>query len=64
MKTRKLNKYIVPTISTVKMHIENEFLESSIHINVSDSPADKTDILSKKHFDIDLWTTEDEETID
>lgn len=46
------------------MHIENEFLESSIHINISDSPADKTDILSKKHFNIDLWTTEDEETID
>lgn len=64
MKNIISKNYERPTITVVKMKTEGCLLDFSTQVPVINKPADRTDVLSKRNFEFDLWATDDEELQD
>ena len=54
----QLKRYMTPVITVVEIETEWCLLDVS-QIPVVNKPADKSDVLSKRHFQFDLWADDD-----
>lgn len=54
----QLKRYMTPVITVVEIEAEGCLLDVS-QIPVVNKPADESDVLSKRHFEFDLWSDDD-----
>lgn len=58
MNNAQLKRYKIPVITVVEIETGECLLDVS-QIPVVNKPADESDILSKRHFEFDLWADDD-----
>lgn len=58
MNNAQLKRYKTPVITVVEIEAEGCLLDVS-QIPVVNKPADESDVLSKRHFEFDLWADDD-----
>lgn len=58
MNNAQLKRYKIPVITVVEIEAGECLLDVS-QIPVVNKPADESDVLSKRHFDFDLWADDD-----
>lgn len=56
----QLKEYEAPSINLLKLDTEGCLLDFSTQIPVVNKPADKTDVLSKQHFEFNLWSDDED----
>ena len=58
MNNVQLKRYKTPVITVVEIEAEGCLLDVS-QIPVVNNPADESGVLSKRHFEFDLWADDD-----
>ena len=58
MNNAQLKRYKAPVITVVEIEAGGCLLDVS-QIHVVNKPADESDVLSKRHFEFDLWADDD-----
>lgn len=58
MNNAQLKRYKAPVITVVEIEAGGCLLDVS-QIPVVNKPADESDVLSKRHFEFDLWADDD-----